>query len=172
MPPALARLTSLSLGGLGLVAGLAGWWFIAQSLAVPDGASTMGVRLGMAAAALVPSAALLFLMILASSAARFATATFDPLAGRDPHFIARNQRVIGNTVEQFSVFVPALAAWAAGGGAAAMPAVLAAALVFAIARTAFWIGYHAHGFARAPGMAATLAINALALWMAGRAWLG
>lgn len=171
MPPALARLTSLSLGGFGLLAGLAGWWWMAGAVAVPDGASTMGVRLGMAASALVPTAAMLFAAILASSAVRFATASFDPLAGRDPPFLARNQRVITNTVEQFAVFAPALLAWAAGGGAAAMPGVLAAGHMFALARVAFWAGYHAPGFARAPGMAATLAINALALWMAGRAWL-
>jgi hypothetical protein len=78
--------------------------------------------------------------------------------------------VIGNTVEQLLVFAPALLAWAAGGGAAAMGGVLAAAVVFAAARLLFWAGYHAHPFARAPGMAATLAINALALGMAARAW--
>jgi len=172
MPPALARLTSLSLGGFGLVAGLAGWWALAQAIAVPDGASTMGVRLGIAAAALLPAALVLLLMTAASFTARFIAAAFDPLAGRDPAFVARNQRVISNTVEQMLVFAPALLAWAAGGGAASMPGVLAAAWVFALARVLFWAGYLANPFGRAPGMAATIGINGLALWMAGRAWLG
>jgi hypothetical protein len=170
MPPALARLTSLSLGGFGLVAGLAGWWALAGLVAVPDGASTMGVRLGIAAAALLPTALVLLLMTVASFTARFITAAFDPLAGREPPFVARNQRVISNSVEQMLVFAPALMAWAAGGGAAAMPGVLAAGAVFALARLAFWLGYLISPFGRAPGMVATIAINALALAMAGRAW--
>jgi hypothetical protein len=172
MPPALARLTSLSLGGFGLLGGLAGWWWLAGSLPVPDGTSSMAVRLGLATAALLPAAALLFAMVVASSAARFVAAAFDPLAGRDGRFVAVNQRVITNTVEQLCVFAPALLAWAAGGGAAAMGGVLAAALVFAVARAAFWVGYHLSPFARAPGMAATLAMGGLALVMAARAWWG
>jgi hypothetical protein len=172
MPPALARLASVSLGGFGLLAGLAGWWWLSTVLPAAEGTSSMAVRLGLAAAGLLPTAALLFAMVLASSAARFAAAAFDPLAGRDGRFIAVNQRVIANTVEQFAVFAPALLAWAAGGGAAAMAGVLAAGLVFAIARAAFWAGYHASPFARAPGMAATLGLNGLALAMAARAWWG
>jgi uncharacterized MAPEG superfamily protein len=172
MPPSLSRLTSLSLGFLGLVAGLAGWWALAARLGVPEQASTMGVRLGLAAAALLPTAGLLLAMTLVSSAARFGAARFDPLAGVEPRFLARNQRVIANSVEQFLVFAPSLLAWAAGGGAAAMPGVQAAGLVFAAARVAFWLGYHLGTFFRAPGMAATFAVNGLVLWMAARAWYG
>jgi hypothetical protein len=172
MPPALARLTSVSLGGFGLVGALAGWWWLARAWPAVEGTSSMAVRLGLAAAALCPAAAVLLAMVLASSAARFAAAAFDPLAGQDGKFLAVNQRVIGNTVEQLLVFAPALLAWAAGGGAAAMPGVLAAAGLFAAARVAFWIGYHLHPFARAPGMAATLGLNGLALVMAARAWWG
>jgi hypothetical protein len=172
MPPALARLTSLSLGFFGLVSGLAAWWALAGWLAVPDQASTMGVRLGLGVAALLPAAGLLLAMTLVSSAARFAAARFDPLAGTEPPFLARNQRVISNTVEQFLVFAPGLLAWAAGGGASAMPGVLSAGLCFAAARAAFWAGYHAGTFARAPGMAASFALNGLVLWMAARAWHG
>jgi hypothetical protein len=172
MPPGLQRIASISLGGLGAVAALLLWWVVRDVIAEPSGASSMAVRLGMAGAALLPAAALLFLMVLASSAARFVQAAFDPLARPEGRFIALNQRVITNTVEQLCVFAPALLAWAAGGGAAAMPGVLAAALLFALARAAFWAGYHVHPMARAPGMAAGLALNALALVAAARAWLG
>lgn len=171
MPPRLQRIASLGLGGVGLAASLVAWWWLAGLLAVPDGSASMAVRLGFALAALLPIAALLLMMTLASSAARFIAAAFDPVAGRDPLLVVRNQRVITNTVEQVAVFAPALLAWAAGGGAPAMPGVLAAALVFALARAAFWVGYHAHPFARAPGMAASFAINGLVLAMAARAWL-
>jgi uncharacterized membrane protein YecN with MAPEG domain len=172
MTPALARLTSVSLGGLGALAGIGGWWLLAAQLPHPEGTSSMAVRIGLALAALLPAAALLLAMTLASSAARFVFVAFDPLAGAEPRFVARNQRVIANTGEQFAVFAPALLAWAAGGGAVAMPFVLAACLVFATARLLFWAGYHLHPFARAPGMAATFAINALAIVMAARAWAG
>jgi hypothetical protein len=172
MPPGLQRVASISLGGLGAVAALLLWWAARDAIAEPSGASSMAVRLGMACAALLPAAGLLFLMVLASSAARFAAAAFDPLARPDAGFIARNQRVIANTVEQLCVFAPALLAWAAGAGAGAMPGVLAAAGLFALARVAFWAGYHVHPLARAPGMAATLVLNALALVAAGRAWVG
>lgn len=172
MPPALARLTSLSLGGFGLVGGLVLWWWGTGLVAVPGGSPSMGVRLGLVAAALLPSAGLLLLMTAASFTARFVSATFDPLAGHDGRFLQLNQRVISNTVEQLAVFAPALLAWGAGGGAAAMPGVLAAGFAFALARAAFWLGYHLHVFGRAPGMAATIGLNALALAMAGRAWLG
>lgn len=171
MPPRLQRIASLGLGGVGMAAGLVAWWWLSGVLPVPDGSATMAVRLGWALAALLPALALLWLMTLASSAARFIAAAFDPVAGRDPLLVLRNQRVISNTVEQTLVFAPTLLAWAAGGGALAMPGVLAAAFVFALARAAFWAGYHAHPFARAPGMAASFAINGLALAMAARAWL-
>jgi uncharacterized MAPEG superfamily protein len=172
MPRGLARLTSLSLGGFGLLGALAAWWWLAAAWPPVEGTSSMAVRLGWAAAALCPAAAVLLAMIAASFTARFITAAFDPLAGRDGKFLAVNQRVISNSVEQFAVFAPALLAWAAGGGAAAMGGVLAAGLLFAAARLLFWAGYHAHPFARAPGMAATLALGGLALVMAGRAWWG
>ena len=172
MPPSLARLTSLSLASFGLVGGLLLWWWGAREIAVPEGASSMAVRLGLAAAALLPAAALLLAMTAASFTARFATATFDPLAGRDSRFLVLNQRVITNSLEQLAVFAPALLAWAAGGGAGAMPGVLAAGFVFGLARAAFWLGYLINPFGRAPGMAATIALNVLALAMAARAWWG
>ena len=74
-----------------------------------------------------------------------------------------NQRVIANTIEQMAVFVPALLALAAGAPAARMAPIVALALVFALARLAFWVGYHAGTRLRAPGMAATLAINVATL---------
>lgn len=172
MPPALARLTSLSLGGFGVLGGLLLWWWAAGRIAVGGDASSMAVRLGFATAALLPAATLLLLVIAASSAGRLASAAFDPLAGRDGDFLQRNQRVITNTVEQLAVFAPALLAWGAGGGAAAMPGVLAAGFVFAAARAAFWVGYHLHPFGRAPGMGASMAMNGLVLWMAVRTWSG
>jgi hypothetical protein len=172
MPPGLQRVASVSLGGLGMAGGLLLWWGLRGLISEPAGASSMAVRLGLGLAALLPAATLLFAMVLASSAARFATAAFDPARRPDRPFLVLNQRVIANTAEQFLVFAPALLAWAAGAGATAMPGVLAAGVLFAAARLAFWVGYHAHTLARAPGMAATMAMNGLALASAALAWLG
>jgi hypothetical protein len=67
--------------------------------------------------------------------------------------------VLTNTVEQLAGFVPALLALAAGVASASMRFVVAAAFVFALARSVFWAGYLVGPLMRAPGMAATAAIN-------------
>jgi uncharacterized MAPEG superfamily protein len=131
----------------------------------------MAMRVGVAAACLLPAAGVLLAMTLVQSAARYLTGVFDPLAGRDGRFLLLNQRVIGNTLEQMAVFVPALLALAAGADGRAMPQVMALALVFALARLAFWVGYLLSPLLRGPGMAATFAASAAALVWAGAAWL-
>ena len=71
----------------------------------------------------------------------------------------------------------ALCAWvlaaglAAGGPAARMAPIVALAWVFALARLAFWIGYLAATRLRAPGMAATFAVNLATLISAIWVWL-
>jgi uncharacterized MAPEG superfamily protein len=128
-------------------------------------------RLAVACAALLPGAGLLLAMIVVQMLARAATGALDPLVGRGTRFLQTNQRVIGNTVEQFAVFAPALLALAAGVRADKMGQVVALALVFALARLVFWIGYLAGVLLRAPGMAATLAVNIAALGSAAWVWL-
>ena len=86
-------------------------------------------------------------------------------------FLRTNQRVITNTIEQLSVFVPAYLALAAGAPAARMAPIVALAWVFALARLAFWIGYLAATRLRAPGMAATFAVNLATLISAIWVWL-
>lgn len=71
-----------------------------------------------------------------------------------------NQRYLQNTLEQILVFAAGLfglAAYSPDG--AAMRAVLATAVVWILARFAFWIGYHRSAAMRglgAPGMAISL----------------
>jgi hypothetical protein len=52
-----------------------------------------------------------------------------------------------------------------------MPPIVALAWVFALARVAFWAGYLAGARLRAPGMAATFAVNAATLVAAAWVWL-
>jgi uncharacterized membrane protein YecN with MAPEG domain len=90
---------------------------------------------------------------------RARTGAVDPLAGRDGALLQVNQRVLTNTVEQLAGFVPALLALAAGAAPGWMRFVVAAGLVFALARLVFWAGYLLGPLTRAPGMAATAVIN-------------
>ena len=94
-----------------------------------------------------------------------------PVAGRDSRFLLVNQRVISNTLEQMVVFAPALLALAARMPPYKMPQVVALALLFALARLVFWIGYLLGARLRAPGMAVTLAVNLVTLAAAVRVWI-
>ena len=166
------RGVSLLLGTCGVVAALLLWRVLGDEIPVPpDGASTAG-RLSLALTWLLPSAAVLWAMVVAQMAARFILGAFDPLAPQPGRFLAVNQRVISNTVEQGLIFVPALLALAAGAPAALMPQVLALPAVFVVARCAFWAGYLVAPIGRALGMAATLAVTTAALGGAVWVWLG
>ncbi|MCW3475898.1 MAPEG family protein [Limobrevibacterium gyesilva] len=162
---------SLLLGSCGAVAAFLVWQLIVPLIPPDAAASSMAVRLGTATAALLPGSFVLATMIAAQMAVRFAAGVLDPTAGRETRFLLVNQRVISNTVEQTCLFVPALLALAAGMPGAQLPAALALGPVFAAARLAFWVGYVLAPVARAPGMAATYAVNAATLLAAAWMWL-
>ncbi len=153
-PPILPGLAGIAVAALL-------WWLLA--VIAPEAHAGVAPHIALALAALLPAVALLLAMILTQSSARALTGAIDPLAGTDSVFLRTNQRVITNTIEQLAVFVPALLALAAGAPAARMAPIVALAWVFVLARLAFWIGYHAGTRLRAPGMAATLAINVATL---------
>jgi hypothetical protein len=166
------RGVSLLLGACGVVAAGLLWHSLALQIPVPsDGASTGG-RLSLALAWLLPSVAILWAMVVVQMAGRFILGRFDPLAGAEARFLAVNQRVITNTVEQAMVFVPALLALAAGAPGALMPQVLALPAVFVVARCAFWAGYLVAPIGRSLGMAATLAVTTGTLGGAIWIWIG
>lgn len=161
----------LSVGGSGIGLGGAAALFVALDwLLPPIVAATTGDRLGVATVALLPGAGVLAVMIGVQMLLRFATGTFDPTRGSDGPALIRLQRTITNTVEQLTLFAPAMLALAASG--APMRGVAALGIVFAVARVAFWIGYAIDPLARAPGMAATGACSVGALGWAALAWLG
>jgi uncharacterized membrane protein YecN with MAPEG domain len=162
-PPILLPLIGVAMAGVI-------WWLLAAVLA-PVSLAGVAPHLAVALTSLLPSVALLAAMILAQMAVRAMSGAIDPLAGRDNAFLRTNQRVITNTVEQLAVFVPALLALAAGVPASPMGPVVALAFVFALARLAFWIGYLSDVRLRAPGMAATFAVNVATLLVAAWVWL-
>lgn len=143
---------------IGVTAAFAGWQGLAGILPV-DLAGGLPERLGLACAALLPAVCVLDLMILTQMWLRARRGAVDPLAGHDDATLLVNQRALTNTVEQLAGFVPALLALAAGVASGWMRFVVAAGLVFALARLVFWAGYLLGPLARAPGMAATFAIN-------------
>lgn len=80
--------------------------------------------------------------IEAVSHERLVTEAFDPLAGKETRSILVNLRYLQNTLEQLMLFVPGLLLFAAYAEPAnAARSVSAAALVWILARIAFWIGY-------------------------------
>jgi len=81
-----------------------------------------------------------------------------------------NQRVLTNTVEQLAGFVPGMLAAGAGVTPGWMSFVVAAGLVFALARLVFWGGYMLSPVLRAPGMAATFTVNVCTLAAAVWVW--
>lgn len=165
------RRVALLAGTAGIAAGLLLWRLTLAVIPIGADATSMALRLGLAAAATLPCAAILAAMILAQMAGRFLLGAFDPTGGDASRFLRTNQRVISNSVEQLMVFTPSLLALAAAAPRAAMPGVLALAVVFAFARLAFWAGYLAAPLARAPGMAATVTVNLATLLAATWFWL-
>jgi hypothetical protein len=153
----------------GIAVGVVAWWLLA--IVAPEAHAGVAEHLALALAALLPAVIVLLAMIMVQSGTRGLTGAIDPLAGTDNAFLRTNQRVITNTIEQLVVFVPALLALAAGAPAARMPPIIALAWVFALARVAFWAGYLAGARLRAPGMAATFAVNAATLVAAAWVWL-
>ena len=113
----------------------------------------------MAGAALLPGVLVLNLMI-ALQMLGAGMEQGDRSAGpRRQSLLQVNQRALTNTVEQLAGFVPALIALAAAAPPAWMPGVVALGVVFAVARLVFWGGYLIGPLLRAPGMAATVAVN-------------
>lgn len=144
-------------------------WYAFSDLVSVDPTVSMAHRLGVTLAALLPAGAVLDAMILLQILLRAVSGTIDPTAGEDGRRLRINQRALTNTVEQLVTFTVALLALAAGAPPALMRFVVALALVFALARLAFWIGYLIKPLLRAPGMAATAAVNlstlAAAIWV-------
>ncbi len=162
---------ALLLGACGVVGAYLLWRSLAGQIPAPvDGASVAG-RLSLALLWLLPSAVVLWAMLLVQMGARFIYGAFNPFATGQPSFLAVNQRVITNTVEHGAVFALALLAFAANASSRVMPQVMALAVVFAAARLAFWAGYVVAPVGRAPGMAATVAVTAGAVGGAVSVWM-
>jgi hypothetical protein len=153
------RLWAALVNGTAAVATVALFAVLLPLMPVPDGAGAAGGRLVLAVQLAAAPAALLWLMVAAVSLSRVAGNAFNPIDDPEPRLYRVNQRVLGNTVEQTIVFVPALLAASTLAPADQAAGLVLATAFFVAARLLFWAGYLAHPFARAPGMTATATVN-------------
>lgn len=134
----------------------------------PEGVSSLAERLAWGLGLAVWPAALLLAMVVAVALARAAADAFDPVRDPETPVLAVSRRVLTNSVEQTAIFVPTLLALAASLEDRHLGALVLLLALFLAGRLLFWAGYLVHSFARAPGMAMTLNVNAgmvaFALW--------
>ena len=137
----------------------AAMWLLSRALPVPAGLEWTGPRLGYALRWDAVAALPFLVMIIAIGNARALGPAIDPTLGAESRAMQINGRVADNTLQQLLLFVIASLALAANLPPANMSVIPAAAIVFLIARIAFWIGYRIHPLYRAPGFSSTAYMN-------------
>ncbi len=100
---------------------------------------------------------------------RLVTEAFDPLAGKETKSILVNLRYLQNTLEQLMLFVPGLLLLAAYAEPDTIAkSVTAAALVWIVARFAFWIGYRQGPQYRIAGLVGMVQSMIILLYVSAR----
>jgi len=144
------------------IAGVYQLWPANPSLA--DVGSRLAYVLQANAFAVLP----LLIGIMAVGNNRFLSEAIDPTLHKEDLVTQINGRVVENTLQQYLLFLIGTLALSVHLTAEQMRVIPAAALVFVVARIAFWVGYRIHPLYRAFGMAATGYLNvgilACALW--------
>jgi len=149
--------------GVAMPVGLVLWLAIVFLTPPLIGMDTIGVRMVFTLKCFC--VAVLFCLVMGVEAVaheRLVSPAFDPLSNFETKRLRINQRYLQNTLEQVVIFAAALfglAAYSANGSS--MRAVLATAVVWILARFAFWIGYHRSAAMRglgAPGMALSMIV--------------
>jgi hypothetical protein len=128
-------------------------------LPAPAAIDALSERLAFALQLNVIAALPFFLMIVAVGNSRFLSDAIDPLAQRERVDQQVNGRVADNTLQQNFVFLVGTLALSATLSPDKLQVLIAATVVFVLARVVFWIGYRIHPLYRAPGMAATAYLN-------------
>jgi uncharacterized MAPEG superfamily protein len=149
---------------------LAMWLLSTRLLPPPAGIETVGDRLGYALRWAALAALPLFAMLAAVGNARFLSDAIDPTRGAEDRKMVVDGRVADNTLQQYILFLIGALALAASLSPARLPVIAAAAIVFVVARLAFWIGYRIDPLYRAFGFSSTAYLN-LGLLLAAL-WLG
>jgi hypothetical protein len=143
------------------------WWGVWTFVLPAPHFDQVGERIVLAAKCVAVAATLtLMLGVEAVGHERLMTPAFDPLAGQDSLRLIINNRFIQNTVEQLLVFAASLTGLAIYcESASSARAVIAATLVWIIARWAFWIGYHIGPQHRVAGLVGVAQSMVISLWV-------
>jgi MAPEG family len=131
-------------------------WALARALPTPEIADNLAARLGYAVRANVFATLPLVSMIAAVGNSRFLSDAIDPTKHVESRAMEIDGRVADNTLQQTLVFITGLLALSTVVSIHRLQIVWGCAIVFVIARMAFWIGYRLNPLFRATGMAATL----------------
>jgi hypothetical protein len=157
-------------GASGVVSMALAMWLLPAALPAPADVGTLAGRIAYALRWNAFAALPLFAMIAAIGNGRATSAAIDPTLGLESREMIVNGRVADNTLQQFALFLAGSLGLAASLPLQHMTALGAAAIVFVVARMAFWVGYRIHPLYRAFGFAATAYLNlgllAAALWFA------
>jgi hypothetical protein len=125
------------------------------NVALADLSSRLAYTLQAAAFAVLP----LLFGIIAVGNGRFLSEAIDPTLHKESAAMEINGRVVDNTLQQYLIYLVGTLALSVGLTAEQMRAIPAVAIVFVVARIAFWIGYRIHPLHRAFGFAATMYLN-------------
>ncbi len=156
--------------GSGIAAMALAMWGLSALLPAPAGAETLDGRLAYALRWMPLAVLPLFLMVAAIGNARFLGEAIDPTRGVEDRKTMIDGRVADNTLQQFALFAAGSLGLAASLPPERIMVVGAAAIVFAVCRILFWIGYRIHPLYRAFGFSSTAYLNlgliVAALWLA------
>jgi len=134
-------------------------WILASFLPTPSIADALAERLGYALRANVFALVPLFVMLITIGNSRFLSEAIDPTRRAESGPMQIDARVADNTLQQNFVFAVASIALSTTVSIAHLQVVWACAIVFVVARFAFWLGYRINPLYRAPGMSATAYMN-------------
>lgn len=147
-------------------------WLLTQYLPSPTFANMVAERLAYALKANVLALLPLFAMLVVIGNKRFLSDAIDPTRHAENRAMEIDGRVADNTLQQNFVFAVATLALSTVVPMQHLQVVWACAIVFVVARVAFWIGYRIDPLYRAPGMAATAYMNlGMIVYVLGRIFI-
>jgi hypothetical protein len=143
----------------GVVLMLLSVWALTGLLPRPAITDTVAERLAYALKANMVAVVPLFIMIITIANSRFLSDAIDPTRRAESRSMEIDGRVADNTLQQNFVFAVTSLALSTFVPLHSLQVVWACAIVFIVARSAFWLGYRINPLYRAPGMSATAYMN-------------
>ena len=152
------RIVAVGAAG-GVVAMAVAVWVLTEAMPAPLIVDSLAERVAYALRSNVLALVPLFVMLMAVGNARFLSDAIDPTRHAESRSMEIDGRVADNTLQQNFVFAIASLALSTVVPLHDLQVEWACAIVFVLARIAFWLGYRLDPLYRAPGMAATAYMN-------------